>query len=139
MKPASTLVESLLPVRNRFVRDESTGNYDVPSQTRGFTVDGQFLPDEVRASDGGSDGIKISDKGIDAPCWVAREVYGINNPRWRMFREWLLADAPVWFRNLYIARGEAFALWVSNKPTLKALIRRWMDSRIQARPVTASV
>jgi hypothetical protein len=139
MEPAPTLVESLLPVRNRLVRDESVGSYDVSSQTRRFSVDGLRLPGEVRASDGGSDGIKLTDKGIDgSPCWVAREVYGVSNPSWQMFREWLLNDSPVWFRSLYLARGESFARWISNKPVLKAIIRHWMDRRIQARPLRAS-
>ena len=46
-------------------------------------------------------------------CWVAREVYGEANPQWLMFRRWLLGDSPIWFRNLYISRGEAFANWLS--------------------------
>ena len=63
-------------------------------------------------------------------CWVAREVYGVENPKWLMFREWLFSKAPAWFRNLYIKYGERFAEFISNKPKLKSLIRRWMDSRI---------
>jgi hypothetical protein len=63
-------------------------------------------------------------------CWVAREVYGEENPKWLMFREWLFSKAPAWFRNLYIKYGERFAEFISNKPKLKSLIRRWMDSRI---------
>jgi hypothetical protein len=64
------------------------------------------------------------------PCWVAREVYGVENPKWVLFREWLFSKAPAWFRNLYIKHGERFAEFISNKPKLKSLIRRWMDSRI---------
>jgi hypothetical protein len=63
-------------------------------------------------------------------CWVAREVYGAENPKWVLFREWLFSKAPAWFRNLYIKYGERFAEFISNKPKLKSLIRRWMDSRI---------
>ena len=65
------------------------------------------------------------------PCWVAREVYGIENPKWIMFRTWLLNDAPSWFRNLYIKYGERFAKFISNKPVLKTIIRKWMNTRIQ--------
>lgn len=65
MKMAHTLVESLLPVRNRMVRDDSVGTYDVSNQTRGYSTDGRLLPDEVRASDGGFDGTKISDKTVE--------------------------------------------------------------------------
>ena len=64
------------------------------------------------------------------PCWVAREVYGVENPKWVLFREWLFSKAPAWFRNLYIKYGERFAEFIRNKPKLKSLIRRWMDSRI---------
>jgi hypothetical protein len=35
-----------------------------------------------------------------------------------------------WFRNLYLKHGEAFAAFIKNKPMLKNVIRRWMDSRI---------
>jgi hypothetical protein len=65
-----------------------------------------------------------------AACWVAREVYGEENPKWMLFREWLFSKAPAWFRNLYIKHGAEFAEFISNKPKLKSLIRRWMDSRI---------
>ena len=67
---------------------------------------------------------------LKMPCWVAREVYGVNNPKWLMFREWLFKSAPKWFRNLYIKHGERFASFISNKPKLKGLIRSWMDARI---------
>lgn len=63
-------------------------------------------------------------------CWVAREVYGETNPRWIQFREWLMVKAPSWFRKLYIKYGEGFAKWLKNKPRIKNLIRKWMDSRI---------
>lgn len=67
-----------------------------------------------------------------AACWVAREVYGEENSRWRQFRQWLFLKSPAWFFRLYLNHGERFAAWIRNKPTLKALIRRWMDSRIAA-------
>jgi len=63
-------------------------------------------------------------------CWVAREVYGIENPKWLQFRHWMLNDSPSWFRSLYVRFGERFAAFISNKPRLKKLIRRWMDSKI---------
>lgn len=64
-------------------------------------------------------------------CWVAREVYGINNPRWIMFRQWMLNISPFWFRAIYLNFGERFAKFIKNKPRLKARIRKWMDSKIQ--------
>ena len=63
-------------------------------------------------------------------CWVAREVYGETNPRWVMFREWLVTKSPSWFKKLYFKHGEGFAAWLKNKPRIKNLIRKWMDSRI---------
>ena len=66
-----------------------------------------------------------------AMCWVAREVYGIHNPRWIIFRHWMMNIAPQWFRSLYIENGEAFAEWIKNKPRLKRIIRWWMDARIK--------
>ena len=65
-----------------------------------------------------------------AKCWVAREVYGEHNPTWKIFREWLVEDAPKWFHDLYCKYGERFAKFISNKPKLKQLVKAWMDSRI---------
>jgi len=63
-------------------------------------------------------------------CWVAREVYGKENPAWLMFRDWMLTSAPKWLLATYIAFGEQFAGFIKNKPLLKNMIRRWMDSKI---------
>jgi hypothetical protein len=60
-------------------------------------------------------------------CWVARAVYGIHNPRWLIFRQWMLHESPAWFRALYLKHGEKFAEWIANKPLLKRLIRAAMD------------
>ena len=64
-------------------------------------------------------------------CWVAREVYGATNPKWKQFREWMLNDSPSWFRKLYIKHGEKFAKFISDKPRIKAIIRKWMNTRIK--------
>jgi hypothetical protein len=72
----------------------------------------------------------IGGAAIGKYCWVAREVYGEENPRWIQFREWLMVKAPSWFRKLYIKYGEGFAAWIKNKPRIKNLIRKWMDARI---------
>lgn len=61
------------------------------------------------------------------PCWVAREVYGIDHPGWRLFRDWLLKRAPLWFRWIYLSYGQRFAERIKDKPKLKTIIRRWMD------------
>jgi hypothetical protein len=63
-------------------------------------------------------------------CWVAREVYGVHNPKWMVFRHWMLFLSPFWFRAIYLRFGERFANYISNKPTLKKKIRAWMDSKV---------
>jgi len=64
-------------------------------------------------------------------CWVAREVYGEDNPKWLQFRDWVTYKAPAWFRNSYDKYGETFAQFISNKPRTKELIRKWMDTKIK--------
>ena len=63
-------------------------------------------------------------------CWVAREVYGIDNPKWLQFREWMLTKASDNLRNFYIEYGERIAESIRNKPRIKAIIRKWMDGKI---------
>ena len=65
--------------------------------------------------------------GAAALCWVAREVYGADNPRWLVFREWVVNEAPGWFRRLYIKHGEAFAEFIKDKPLIKRAVRFGMD------------
>ena len=66
-------------------------------------------------------------------CWVARAVYGESNPRWLLYREWLLGEAPAWFRRLYIRHGERFAIWLAPHSAVKSVIRLWMDWVIDRR------
>ena len=68
--------------------------------------------------------------GAGLLCWVAREVYGIENPKWLQFREWMLTKASDNLRNFYIEYGERIAESIRNKPKIKAIIRKWMDSKI---------
>ena len=63
-------------------------------------------------------------------CWVAREVYGADDPRWLLFRAWMLTEAPDWLRDLYAAHGEEFAAWIHDKPLVKAALRVLMDRAI---------
>lgn len=63
-------------------------------------------------------------------CWVAREVYGVSNPKWTQFRDWMLANASDEFVDAYIQHGPKIAEFISDKPELKNMIRSWMDSKI---------
>ena len=75
----------------------------------------------------------VSSSSIGLGCWVAREVYGENNPRWLAFREWLVNEAPPWFRKLYFKYGPQFADFIKGKPRLKAKIKAWMETKIDSR------
>lgn len=66
-------------------------------------------------------------------CWVAREIYGVNNPKWLVFREWMLLESPTWFRFTYLKYGEDFAKWVKPHKLTKSIIRIFMDNRIRNR------
>jgi|21_taG_2_1085346.scaffolds.fasta_scaffold20481_3 hypothetical protein len=68
--------------------------------------------------------------GALAGCWVAREVYGNENPKWVQFFIWKETFAPQWLRKLYDKHGERFALFIHNKPSIKNLIRRAMNKVI---------
>lgn len=65
-------------------------------------------------------------------CWVAREVYGTETGTWKMFRSWMLEEAPEWLRNAYIKYGPQIAEFIKDKPVVKSVIRRWMDSKIES-------
>lgn len=78
-------------------------------------------------------GLPDSGDGSSAGCWVARVVYGPDNPRWRQFRSWLFNEAPVWFRNCYLRHGQRVARWIAPHKRVKSVIRLWMDSRIKHR------
>ena len=84
----------------------------------------------------GGGGMQNQGMGIGGPaggnpfCWVAREVYGVHDPRWLAFRQWMVWQAPAWLQELYLERGEAFAAWLHERPTAKAAVRLAMDRMI---------
>lgn len=66
-----------------------------------------------------------------AMCWVAREVYGKDDPRWKIFRKWVIWYAPARFSRWYLKRGAAYAKKVAKRPDLKAKLRVFMDSKLR--------
>jgi heptosyltransferase-2 len=54
-------------------------------------------------------------------------LFGPTDPRWLLFRAWLLADAPSWLVDLYARHGETAAAWIHDKPAVKAALRVLMD------------
>lgn len=65
-------------------------------------------------------------------CWVAREVYGKDNPEWLQFREWVIGYSPNWFYKAYNKYGERMAAVVAKVPALKVIIRPFMDAKRKA-------
>jgi len=81
-------------------------------------------------------GLSLGFQGIGAAaqagwiCWVAREVFGVMDPRWMQFRHWLLNQAPDWLRRKYLRQGERFARRLRTRPHLRAAVRSWMENII---------
>ena len=85
----------------------------------------------------GGGGMGGGGMGGGGMCWVAREVYGADNPRWMLFRDWLTSDAPTWLHDLYGRQGEQFAVWIKDKPVAKSVVRSLMDAAIEGRDHSA--
>jgi hypothetical protein len=65
-------------------------------------------------------------------CWVARAVYGPENPRWVQFREWLFGSGPVPemrtpLQRAYMLHGEKVARFVGKSTALRWSLRLVMD------------
>jgi hypothetical protein len=60
-------------------------------------------------------------------CWVAREVYGVSDLRWVKFRYWMLQDSPRWLHWLYLNYGKTFAQFIKDKPSIKSILKIFMD------------
>lgn len=68
--------------------------------------------------------------GMAGMCWVAREVFGADNPKWMLFRKWLIEKAPTEFRDMYLTYGPAIAEYIKDKPVLKEYIKLFMLDKI---------
>jgi len=112
---------------NANIYGSQAGFAGAQAQARGAMIGGAL--GGIGAAAGGAGGLsKIF------TCWVAREVFGKDNPKWLYFRAWLYTKAPKWFYNLYLKHGEQFAAFIKNKPMLKSVIRMWMNGRIKNTP-----
>jgi len=96
---------------------------------RNARIQAQMASDQANAtrSAGIMSGIAQIGAAAIFACWVAREVYGKDNPKWLVFREWLFTCAPEWLYDLYMEHGEEFANYISDKPLLKWAVRKSMD------------
>jgi hypothetical protein len=63
-------------------------------------------------------------------CWIARAAFGETDLRWMIFREWLVVDAPAWFRNLYIRHGEAIGFWLKDHAAMRKMVRTLMTPAV---------
>jgi len=72
-------------------------------------------------------------------CWVAREVYGVHDPRWLAFRNWMAWQAPDMLREAYAHHGEAFSGWLHDRPVAKATVRLAMDKVVATTSPRADV
>ena len=60
-------------------------------------------------------------------CFVAREVYGEDDPAWKEFRSWLYMFASPRRFLRYLNHGPKIAAWIHEHPGYKERIRSWMD------------
>ena len=78
----------------------------------------------------GQPGGAFGGAGGGAFCWVAREVYGVHDPRWLAFREWMTWQAPAWLQHVYARHGESIAEWLRDRPAARTGLRLVMDQAI---------
>lgn len=65
--------------------------------------------------------------GFPGMCWVARAVYGEDNPDWLRFRFWLTARAPLWLGTVYRKYGKRVAAFIHHCPVVGKMLRPFMD------------
>lgn len=107
-----------------FLQSTFTGQ---PAQTAPYTQYGQQAGPSLFQQAAGAAAAGIGAYGAFKPCWVAREVYGEDNPRWVQFRDWLLNRAPAALREFYLENGEAIAAELRTEPEARARVRALMD------------
>jgi len=65
---------------------------------------------------------------IGAGCWIARAVYGDDNPRWMRFRAYLMTDAPASLREAYMCVGPTVGAYIRQHPEAADDIRPHLDA-----------
>ena len=81
----------------------------------------------------------LGNQGQQGFCWVAREVYGVHDPRWLVFRGWLTSEAPSWLRDAYGTHGEPLAAWLRERPLARSATRMLMDVVVEPRMPAVAV
>lgn len=60
-------------------------------------------------------------------CWVALVVYGPLDPRFTIFRFWMMNLSPDWFRKIYLRHGRAFAIYAQPRSNLRMVLKFLMN------------
>ncbi len=66
-------------------------------------------------------------------CSIAREAFGVWDPRWILFRRWLLTRAPRWFRSWYADNQLTVALWLRDRAWARVAVRGLMNVVLKVR------
>ena len=129
---ASAIAPTLVDLRNQEIQNllgaqgAETQRYGMDMQSL-LEMIGYAMPQIM----GGQTSSETSKSRGISFCWVAREVYGENDRSWMNFKSWMFCCSPGWFFRLYGKYGERFAKFISDKPMLKTIIRKWMDTKIR--------
>jgi len=126
LSPGQRIASAFANTKNQFQRDWMQNQIDAMPDPFRAALGDAFIQDEPELMEMVGSGAGMAMMA----CWVARAVYGVGT-KWKLFRHWLLNIGPKWFRNLYLKYGERFAAWVKDKPRIKSMIRRWMDTKVE--------
>lgn len=112
------------PIRQLSIRQAALGQTPMGSVQR--------MPKQGPDIGGIMSGMGSLAMGAAMLCWVAREIYGEDNPKWVQFRTKFLNEAPDELVANYIRHGEELAEVVKVNPELRAEIKADMDAFMEA-------
>jgi hypothetical protein len=92
---------------------------------------GQIIGAGIGAAGSAVGALATSGALAAAFCQVGREIYGIADPRFVVFRDWILFRAPAWLRVLYARHAHTVARWLRGKPISKAVLRIFMNQMVR--------
>ena len=84
---------------------------------------------------GGGGNMNMNMNMNNANCWVAREVYGVHDPRWMLFRDWMETEAPLALQCGYAMHGEEIATRLRDRPVAKRVTRTILDLAVTGRAI----
>ena len=93
---------------------------------RGQNMQAQSSADASRSALYGAlfQGLGSAAGGVASKCWVASELFGgWFHPKTIGARIYVTEIAPKWFERFYTKHGEHIALFISNKPILKIILK----------------